>query len=387
MMNIEQIRKDTPGVPKLIHFNNAGASLVTQQVIDATINFIHEDAITGGYRITNEKATEINNFYTQAAKLINASPNEIALTQNATSSLNLALYSIPFQKGDVIITSELEYGNNFINYLHLKEQKGIEIRIFKHELNGSFDLNAFEKLIDNKVKLIAITHIPTSNGIIAPAEEIGKLAKKYQVLFMVDACQSIGQIPFDVEKIGCDFATATSRKYLRGGRGLGFLYVRQSVIEQLEPVFLELLYTNWQNANDYQLNKSAKMFETWEKPFAAMMGFTAALKYANDLGIDNIWSRIELIANYLREQLQTIEDITVHDIGQKQGGIVTFSKAGISPEDLQKHLQSFNINSSVTARFSSVLEMDKRNISAANRTSVHYYNTKEEVDFLISKLT
>ncbi len=385
-MNIEQIRKDTPGVLLLKHFNNAGSSLITQQVLDATQQFINADAITGGYRLVAEKEKEINQFYHQAAKLINASTDEIALTQNASSSLNLALYAIPFQKGDVILTTELEYGNNFVNYLHLRDKKGVEIRIFKHDLNGNFDVQAFEKMIDDKVKLIAITHIPTSSGMVVPVEAIGEIAKKYNILYMIDACQSIGQIPFDVEKIGCDFATATSRKYLRGGRGLGFLYVRKSVIEQLEPVFLEVSYAYWQNADSYQLNKSIKMFETWEKPYALMMGFTAALKYANDLGMENIWNRIQLIANYLRDQLRTVEGVTVQDIGQVQGGIVTFTKAGISPEDLQKHLQYFNINTSVAGRFSSVLDMDKRNLVAANRASIHYYNTKVEIDFLIDKL-
>lgn len=385
-MNITQLRKDTPGTQHVTHFNNAGASLTTQPVLDAIQEFLQEEAITGGYRFMAQEAEAIQEFYVQAAKLINASPQEIALTQNASSSLSLALYAIPWQKGDVILTSEIEYGNNFLNYLKLKEEKGVEIRVFPLGKNGYFDLQNFEKYIDDKVKLIAITHIPTNSGMIAPVEAIGEIAKKHGILYMVDACQSIGHLPFDVEKIGCDFATATSRKYLRGPRGLGFLYVRASVIETLSPVFLEMLFADWQSDTEFQLNKSIKMFEVWEKPYSLMAGFTAAIKYANDLGMDNIWKRTKSLADYLRKQLQTIEGVTVQDIGENQCGIVTFTKSGISPEAMQQHLQSLNINISVSGRFSSVLDMDNRGLSAVIRASVHYYNTKAEIDFLIENL-
>lgn len=385
-MNITQLRKDTPGTQHVTHFNNAGASLTTQPVLDAIQEFLQQEAITGGYRFMAQEAEAIQEFYVQAAKLINASSQEIALTQNASSSLSLALYAIPWQKGDVILTSEIEYGNNFLNYLKLKEEKGVEIRVFPLGKNGYFDLQNFEKYIDDKVKLIAITHIPTNSGMIAPVEAIGEIAKKHGILYMVDACQSIGHLPFDVEKIGCDFATATSRKYLRGPRGLGFLYVRASVIETLSPVFLEMLFADWQSDTEFQLNKSIKMFEVWEKPYSLMVGFTAAIKYANDLGMDNIWKRTKSLADYLRKQLQTIEGVTVQDIGENQCGIVTFTKSGISPEAMQQHLQSLNINISVSGRFSSVLDMDNRGLSAVIRASVHYYNTKAEIDFLIENL-
>lgn len=386
-MNIQKIRKDTPGTQHLTHFNNAGASLTTQPVLDAIQDFLQREAITGGYRFMAQEVNVINEFYVQAATLINASTTEIALTQNASSSLSLALYSIPFESGDIILTSEIEYGNNYLNYLKLQEEKGVKIRVFPLGKNNLFDLNDFENYIDDKVKLIAITHIPTNSGMVIPVEAIGKIAKKHGILYMIDACQSIGQLPFDVEKIGCDFATATSRKYLRGPRGLGFLYVRKSVIDTLSPVFLEMLFAEWKNESEFQLNKSIKMFEVWEKPYALMAGFTAALKYANDLGMDNIWQRTQYLANYLRQQLQTVEGVTVQDIGAVQCGIVSFTKAGISPETVQQHLENLNINTSVSGRFSSVIDMDNRGLSAVIRASVHYYNTVEEIDFLIKNLT
>jgi cysteine desulfurase/selenocysteine lyase len=385
-MNIDKIRKDTPGCDFVRHFNNAGASLPTQQVLDATLRYLKQEALMGGYRFAAQQEKEINAFYEEAAKLIHAKPNEIALTQSASSSLNLALYAIPFEQGDVVLTSEIEYGNNFLNYLNLKERKGVEIRVFPMEKEGCFDLEKFENYIDEKVKLIAITHIPTNGGIVAPVAEIGKIAKKKGVLYMVDACQSIGQFPFDVEAVGCDFCMATSRKYLRGPRGLGFLYVRESVLDNLSPVFLEMLYADWKSETDYQLNRSTKMFETWEKSYGLMAGFTAAIRYANDLGMANIWKRVQYLANYLRKQLKTIEGVSIHDIGAVQCGIVTFTKLGVSPEKVQQYLQSLEVNSSVSGRFSTVIDMDNRGLSAVNRASVHYFNTESEIDFLVDAI-
>ncbi|MFT5833837.1 MAG: cysteine desulfurase/selenocysteine lyase [Cognaticolwellia sp.] len=386
-MNIDKIRKDTPGSKFVTHFNNAGASLPTQQVLDATQLFLEQEAITGGYRFAEEEAEVIREFYVEAAKLIHAKPSEIALTQNASASLNLALYSIPFERGDVILTSEIEYGNSYLNYLNLKERKGIEIRVFPMDEEGHFDLEKFESYIDEKVKLIAITHIPTNSGIVAPVEAIGGIAKKYDILYLVDACQAIGQFPFNVEKIGCDFCTATSRKYLRGPRGLGFLYIRESVMENLSPVFLEMLFADWQSETGYQLNRSAKMFETWEKPYSLMVGFTAAIRYANELGMEHIWERIQYLADYFRKQLERVEGVTVHDFGAVKCGIVSFTKSEVSPQKIQQYLQSLEINTSVSARFSSVLDMDRRGLVAVNRASVHYFNTEAEIDLLVDAVS
>lgn len=386
-MNITQIRKDTPGTQRLIHFNNAGASLPTRQTLEAIQDYLHREAMTGGYRFMTEEAATINDFYVQAAQLINASPDEIALTQNASASLNLALYALPWQKGDVLLTSEIEYGNNFLNYLKLEKDKGVEIRIFPLDKNYHYNLATFENYINDKVKLIAITHIPTNSGMIAPVEAIGKIAKKHNILYMVDACQSIGHLPFDVEKIGCDFATATSRKYLRGPRGMGFLYVRKPIIERMNPIFLEMLYADWQSETDFQLNKSIKMFECWEKPYALMAGFTAAIRYANDLGIDNIWLRTQENAAYLRRQLATLKHLTIQDIGENLCGIVTFTIEGLSNEAIQKHLQNHNINTSISPGFTSLLDMQKRGLSDVLRASVHYYNTKEEINTFVETLS
>lgn len=382
-LNIEQLRDETPGTQSVIHFNNAGCSLPTKETVDVITEYLQMEAVTGGYELKEKYQTILDQFYKEAAQLINTSEDEIAITANASDSFNKAIYAIPFQKGDIVLASEVEYGNSYINFLKLKEEKGIEIQIIPSDEYGNLLLEKLEAMISPQVKLIAITHIPTNSGLITDAESIGAIAKKHNILYILDACQSVGHIPVDVEKIQCDFLTATSRKYLRGPRGLGFLYVKKAILKKLKPMSLDMVTAHWENADSYQLDLNIKMFEQWEKPYALVLGFSKAIAYLNQLGIENTWKRIQELSSYLRDNLKKIEGVTVRDIGTNQCGIVTFNIGSIPPEDVVKALLQNKINTSVSARFSTVLDMDKRGLSAVNRASLQYYNTKEEIDVFV----
>lgn len=386
-MNIQKIRKDTPGLQSLIHFNNAGCSLPVQSQLDIICNYLQEEAITGGYRLQAQHQEVINQFYQRAAQLINAKADEIAITGNASEAFNHILYSIPFEKGDVIITSEVEYSNNFINYINLKNSKGIEIVMLRNLANGDFDLAALEHAISDRVKLLAITHIPTSSGVVVPVEAIGAIAKKHNILYLVDACQSIGQIPFDVEKVGCDFASATARKYLRGPRGLGFLYVKKSVIPSLKPKSLDNVTAHWKIDQRVELEQKAIMFEHWEKSYALVEGFSEALRYLLDLGVAHTWARIQELSTYARQELGQVSGVRVLDQGTHKCGIVTFNKKGLDPLDIQKALQKQSINTSATLPFSSLTDLHYRGLDGgALRASIHYFNTKEEIEVLLKEI-
>lgn len=382
-MNIEQIRKDTPGTAHLIHFNNAGASFATQSTLDASISYLNKEAIVGGYRMKDQSLGQVEAFYKRVAQLINANADEIALSGSASEAFNKVLFSIPFKKGDVILTTELEYGNSFVNYIHLKNNKGVEIKIIKNLPNGDFDLGGLKQAIDGKVKLIAVAHIPTSSGAVVPVEAIGKIAKTNNILYLVDACQSIGQLPFDVQKVGCDFASATSRKYLRGPRGLGFLYVNKKVLPDLFPPNFDTVTAHWRKDQKVELEKTALMFENWEKSYAMVTGLSEAIRYLLDLGVENTWARIKELANYTRENLQSIPGVNVHDYGTLKCGIVTFTKDGIAPNVIQSRLIEKNINVSCSHPFSSLTYMNNRGLDAVVRASVHYFNTKKEIDEML----
>ena len=385
-LNLEKLRDDTPGTQAVIHFNNAGCSLPVKETVDIITEYLQMEATLGGYEVKEKYQTEVDNFYVEAARLINAAPDEIAIVGSASEGITNALFSIPWEAGDIILTSEVEYGNCYLNYLKLKEEKGIVIQIVPNDEDGNILLEKMEAMISPKVKLISITHIPTNGGLILPAEAIGQLAKKHNILYLLDACQSVGQIPVDVEKIQCDFLSATSRKYLRGPRGLGFMYVRKSVLPQLTPVFLDMVTAHWENEDEYTLDCNIKMFEHWEKSYALVFGFTTALSYLNNLGVENTWQRIEHLANYLRQQLAGVAGIEMLDIGTQQCGLVSFRMLGTEAEDLAKVLSKMGINISVSAKSSTVLDMDKRGLDAVNRASVHYYNTEEEIDIFVEKL-
>lgn len=385
-LNIEKLRADTPGTQAVIHFNNAGCSLPTKDSIDIITEYLQLEATLGGYEVKNKYENIINEFYTEAAQLINSSDDEIAIVGNASDGINKMLFSIPWVEGDVILTTEVEYGNCYLNYLKLKEEKGIEIKIVPNDDDGNILLEKMEEMISSRVKLIAVTHIPTNSGLIMPAEEIGKIAKKHHILYLLDACQSVGHIPVDIQKIQCDFLSTTSRKYLRGPRGIGFIYVRKEVLKKLKPATLDMVTAHWKDADNYDLDCNIKIFEQWEKSYALVLGFSKALSYLNNLGVENTWKRIQQLSSYLRSELEKTGGIEVTDIGKNKCGIVTFSMAGVDPEELVNALLQQGINLSTSLRFSSVLDMDKRGLTGVCRASIHYYNTEDEIDILVEKV-
>jgi Selenocysteine lyase len=379
VFDIERARRETPGTAHVLHLNNAGSSLMPQPVLDATIAYLKLEAQTGGYEAANQQAAQLEHAYDAAAALIHCERNEIALTENATRAWDMAFYGIPFKAGDRILTSVAEYASNYIAYLQLVRKVGVKIEAVPDDAYGQLDVAALRRMIDERVKLISVTHMPTSGGLVNPIEAIGKVAREAGVLFLVDACQTVGQMPIDVQKIGCDLLSTTGRKYLRGPRGTGFLYVRQSVLESLEPPFLDLHAATWKSRDSYAMRLDARRFETWEANYAGRIGLATAIDYAMEWGLDAIWRRVKELAYRLRTQISPIPGVIVHDRGITQGGIVTFTIEGISPHEIQRQLAEQQINVSIAVRSSTLLDMEQRNLSEMVRASVHYYNTNEEI--------
>ena len=294
--DVERARRETPGCTNVVHFNNAGASLMPQPVLDATIAHLQLEAQIGGYEAAEQQREAIEHTYDAAASLINCSRDEIALMENATSAWGMAFYSLPLRAGDRILTSMAEYASNYIAYLQVSQKTGAVVEAIPDDPYGQISIDALCNAIDERVKLISVTHIPTSGGLVNPVAEVGKVAREAGVLFLVDACQSVGQVPIDVQQIGCDMLSTTGRKYLRGPRGTGFLYVKRELVERLEPVFLDLHSASWVARDRYEVRNDARRFENWESNIAGKIGLATALDYAQQWGMKEIWNRIKTLA-------------------------------------------------------------------------------------------
>jgi selenocysteine lyase/cysteine desulfurase len=376
-LDIDRLREETPGCAHVTHLNNAGASLMPQAVVDAVIQHLQLEATIGGYEAAEVNQGLVEDAYDAASTLLNCSRDEIAFVENATRAWDMVFYAIPFQAGDRILTAAAEYASNYIAFLQVARRHGVTIDVVPNDETGQVSVDALERMLDDRVRLVAITHIPTNGGLVNPARDIGKLTRARNVLYLLDACQSVGQMPVDVEEIGCDMLSTTGRKYLRGPRGTGFLYVRSSRLEQLEPPFLDLHAATWTSLDTYRMRDDARRFENWETNVAGKIGLRTAIRYAMDVGLDAIRARVFGLAESLRSQLQSIRGVTLRDEGRQKCGIVTFSVATVPAQEVVSHLREANVNVSVSEMQHA--HLDRRRLPALVRASVHYYNTETEL--------
>jgi len=382
MIDVARARRETPGCEQVIHFNNAGASLMPRVVLDAVQNYFTMEAQMGGYEAEDYAQAQIERFYDATAALIGAARDEIAFCESATRAWDMAFYAIPFQKGDRVLIARAEYGSNAIALLQVAKRTGAQIDVIPSDDSGQISLDALREMMDERVKLIAVTHVPTNGGLVNPAVGIGQIAREAGVWYLLDACQSVGQMPVNVDEIGCDFLSATGRKFLRGPRGTGFLYVRRSRLDEIEPPFLDLQAATWTAPDRYEMRSDARRFEAWESSFASKVGLAAAIDYALDWGLDEIYTRIKLIAGCLRDQLRAIPGVTVRDLGVEPCGIVTFTVDGYSPDEVKRQMAAKKINVTVSRAGSTLLDMQARELTSLVRASVHYINTEAEVGML-----
>ncbi len=381
-MNIDlsAVRADTPGCEKRLHFNNAGASLMPQPVYDALIAHLDLEQRIGSYEAEDEASETLEDFYGAIAEMLSCHRDEIAYAENATRAWDMAFYSLPLEAGDQILTHSSEYASNYLAYLHQAGRRGLDIDIVPSDQYGQIDVAALESMINERTRLISINYIPTQSGLINPAEEVGKIASQYDIFYLLDACQAVGQMPVDVGRIKCDLLTATGRKFLRGPRGTGFLYIRRSILDKLDPPFIDLRAGHWIDRDHYEFAPGARRFENWESHVAGRVGLRHAVRYALEIGLDNIQNRVVKLAEQLRTQLTQINGVTVNDAGERKCGIVTFHKQDEDAFELKARLREKHINISVTSSASARLDSKFATQQKYARASVHYFNSEAEVD-------
>jgi selenocysteine lyase/cysteine desulfurase len=299
----------------------------------------------------------------------------------------MAFYAFRFQPSDRVLTGRAEYASNWIALKQVADRTGAQIDVVPDDEHGQFDVAALEAMLDERVKLVSLVHIPTQSGLVNPAAEVGRVTRAAGVPLLLDACQSAGQVPLDVDELGCDMLSGTGRKFLRGPRGTGFLYVRREMIEGLDPPFLDMHAAEWKPDGSYVVRDDARRFENWETFYAGKVGLGVAADYALEVGVENGWERIQVLAARLRALLREIDGVTLLDRGAVLGATVTFDVAGLSAGEVKQALRREQINVSVMEAESARLDYDARGITEAVRASVHYYNDDEEIDRLADAVT
>ncbi len=380
----QAVRRDLLADEEFSHLDNAGAALMPRCVLETQIEHLKLEASVGGYEAERLKHDQIEAVYDSVARLINCHRDEVAIVENASVGWMMAFYSIPFAAGDRILTAEAEYASNYLAYLQIAKDKGVIVETIPSTTEGEIDVESLKDMIDERVRLISVTQVPTNGGLINPVEAIGAVARQNNILYLVDACQSAGQVPLDVNSIQCDFLSATGRKFLRGPRGIGFLFVSRRVLDSLHPPMIDLFSATWIDADHYELRQDARRFENWESNYAAKLGLGSAIDYALNIGLDNIEAEVTRLAGKLRLMLAEIPGVSVHDIGRRKCGIVTFSVAGIAATEVKKRLRDNRVQVSVSSPVSTLIDATRRQLPDLVRSSVHYYNQESELEVLVN---
>jgi len=378
-MDVDELRAQTPGCAHRVHLNNAGAALPAQPTLDAMVGHLRLEAEIGGYEAAEAAGDAIAAVYDAVAELVGGRSEEVAFFDNATHAWNAAFYSIPFRAGDRILTGRSEYGSNVLAYLQVAQRTGVEVVVVPNDAHGQLDVAALAGLVDERTRLIGVSHVPTSGGLVNPAAEIGRIARQAGVLFLLDATQSVGQFPVDVDRIGCDVLTATGRKFLRGA-GHRFLWVRSSALDRLDPYVAEIRSATWDGRRGFAWVAGARRFESWENSYINLLGLGAAVRQALDLGLDAIAERTLGLGDRLRTALDALPGVRTHDLGALRCAIVTAGVDGVPAAVVATALRRAAVNVDTTVPEHSQFDTEDRDVHPLVRLSPHYYNTEDEVD-------
>ena len=385
-IDLDRIRAETPGVGGPVHLLACGSALMPQPVVDAIVGHTRLEAERGGYEAAALRQEALDGVYDSVARHIGAQPREIALMENATVAWCHAFYALPLARGARILTCEAEYAANYVALLQRAKREELRIEVVPSDASGALDVGALEAMVDGDVGLIAITWVPTNGGLVNPAAAVGAVARRRGVPYLLDACQAAGQLPIDVGALGCDFLSATGRKFLRGPRGTGFLYVAERWLERLEPAMLDHFGAPWVARDRYELRPDARRFETWENSYALRAGLGAAFDYADAIGIARIAARIGQLAGHCRALLADLPGVVLRDLGETPCGIVSFTLEGAEPHAVVAGMAEAGFVIGASDPASTRLDSERRGLPVLLRIAPHVYNTEDEIAAAVAAL-
>ena len=378
MIDLDVVRADTPASHRGVFLDSAGSSLPPVGVLDEVINHLHREAEVGGYRAAQEREEDLEAGYAVLASVLGCHPDEVAFTDSATRSWLAVFDAIPLSAGDRVLCAEVEYASNALALLRRAEEAGATVEPIPSDASGAVDVAALRDMLDERVRLVSLVHVPTNGGLVNPVEPVVEAAHEVGALVMLDACQSAGQV--QLAGLAADVITGTGRKWLRGPRGTGFLVVRRHVHERLRPRQIDLHSATWVSDAGYELRRDARVFELWESSIADRLGLIAAVSYAQSLGMDVIEAAVRDRGEHLRAGLADVPGVTVHDLGTRRCGLVTFSVAGVPAAEVRDRLRDQNVTVTVTGVTSTRYDMERRGLDEIVRASPHYFVSPAQLD-------
>jgi len=379
--NLPRWRADTPGVQNRTHLNSAGASLMPRPVSDAIIAHTELESAIGGYEAADQQAGAIEAVYADTARLIGTRPGNVAITANATAAFIQCISTIDFAPGDVLITSRCDYTSYQISYLALAQRLGVRVVHAADLPEGGIDPESVRQLLNTpKVRFVSVSWVPTNSGLVQDVAAVGRICAEAGVPYHIDACQAVGQIPIDLSALDCDYLSATGRKFLRGPRGIGFLYTADRALTRGDyPLYIDMRGAVWSAADQFTVADTARRFEDWEFPYSLVLGLGAAARYATEVGTEGGQRAFSLAAR-LRSALSLIKGVRVLDRDRNPCAIVTAEVAGHDGAEVKRWMLEHKVNIVSTLRWFGQYDFAEKKVASGVRLSPHYFNTEAEVD-------
>ena len=382
--DVARWRGDTPGTQRRHHLNNAGAALSPRVVAETVRAHLDLELMIGGYEAAAAARCAMDECNRTLAALVRAAPRNITITSSATAAYAQALSAFDFGPGDAIVTTSADYLSNRIMFEALAARRGVRIVEADDLPEGGVDPGSVaERIRTERPRLVAVTAVPTFGGLVQPVEAVGAACADAGVPYLIDGCQAVGQMEIDVAALHCDFLAATARKFLRGPRGIGFLFVSDAALARgMHPLLVDMRGASWSGAGGYATYDGARRFEQWEQPCALALGMGAAARYALDAGVARTSARSHALAAEVRSRLVAIPGVRSLDRGSRLSAIAAFECAGRDAATLVPALREHGVNVSSQSRDENAVALERLAAGSLLRVSPHYYNDARDLDAL-----
>src|SRR5919107_44263 len=401
LLDVYKIRQDFPILKrslkngkKLVYLDNAATTQKPMQVINAICKYYSEynsNIHRAVYQIAEEATEEYEKTRSNIQRFINAKyPEEIIFTRNTTEAINLVAYTWGkknIRNGNKIILTEYEHHSNIVPWQMLSNEKGAKINYTDIDEHGYLNLESYSEFLeDEETKLVSLSHMSNVLGTVYPAKEIIKMAHEKKVPVVIDGAQSVPHLHTDVQDLDCDFLAFSAHKML-GPTGVGILYVKKEILEQMSPFITGGDMIKEVHKDNTVFNDLPYRFEGGTPNIADVIGFNASIEYLNGIGMKNIREHETDLIKYLYDSIKDIKNIKIYgpEIIKDRGGLVSFNIDGVHPHDCATILNDFGVAVRSGHHCAQVL-MEKLDIVASSRASLYIYNTKEEVDIFVDAL-